>query len=338
MPYTRRSVLRDAALLSLAGTASASPLSLFGQCPTPSSRPPAYFNSGIRIFFSGAWLFGADLSNPGFMIAASQDMTCKTPPCHKFTYGVWPASGTVDIGPSLAPIGNNGNYKITIDHVNTPAKKADDLFGKTLANNPFLYLKNDDLRLTINTKHPTVRAISVPYPTTIIPAAFITNAAFNGNGNGRVQPGPCSPRVPGFATSHIFVYEGASSLNFADGAGNQLDSAMQDQDYHFDTVPLQPTDINHAPMMLASLLALIDNFDPTSLALQPNSCPQYDPGPDTPTSVGFPELGLPLQPPVCISTAKAMAGRASVSLQPSLFNQTLASCASGGGGVGNGGN
>jgi len=333
MSYTRRSVLRDAALLSLAGATGASPLSLVGQCipPAPASRP-SFFDAGIRIFFSGAWLFGADLHNPGNMLAVTQDMICTTSPCHKFTYGVWPTSGSVDNGPSLAPIGKNGNYKITIDTVANPSKKVDALFAATLASNPFVYLKNDDLALKINTdstKHPTVRAVSVPFPTAIIPAALITNASIQGTGGGRRQPSPCTPRVPGFSVSHVFVYDGAGLLNLFNGAGDQLDSAIQNQDYHFHTIPLQPTDINHAPLMFANLLSLLDNFDTTTLALQPNTCPQYDPGPDTPTSLGFPELGLSLQPPACATT------------QPGTIHPNdmyIASCASGGGGVGNGGN
>jgi hypothetical protein len=327
MPYTRRSVLRDAALLSLAGATGASPLSLLGQCTTsvPAPRPAAFKSDGIRVFFCGAWLFAADPANPNTrMLAVALDMCPAASPCHKFPHGVWTPDSCFDAGTELSPISanKNKNHQITITNSTTLYSKVDDLFNAALCNNPFTYLPNPAQTYTINTGLDTVRAISLPFPTNIIPAAFVVNSVID-DPYRLLKHRPRKPRLAGVATAHIFEYDGGDSLTLVDGSGTQVGTAAKSKNYHFHTVPVKATDVDHAPAMFQNLLTLITGFTPTDLTLLRNYYPAFHAGPDTPTTIVDEELELKAQ---------------SVSVCPGVRNQTLASCASGGGGVGNGGN
>jgi hypothetical protein len=342
MSYTRRSVLRNAALFSIAGAAGASPMSLLGErSPVHSyARVARSFNPGIRIFFSGAWLFGVDPDNAknktNNMLAVTVDMCTTNPPCHKYVYGVWHPGGTFDSGPSLAPIRQNGNYVITFDTVNKPYSQVDKLFSD--ANNPttsFLYFPNPKdgsgkTTLSIDTTKPTVRAISIPFPTSIIPAAPITNASI-GDPSNRLQTRSAPNSM---ATTHIFNYEAASSMTLANGAGDVLDMASQDNNYHFHTVPISCADYTHAPLMFQALMGLIrigttGNNYVTDVTLAQNKTPTYSEGAATPGTVSDEELEIP--PPGSVPAVCSGHGG------ETIMDQHLASCASGGGGVGDGG-
>jgi hypothetical protein len=349
MPVTRRSVLRDAALLSLAGATGASPLSLLGQCAVPDSgaRPADFKSAGIRIFFCGAWLFGADPANPNTrMLAATLDMPdSKGNPGHHFPQGVWAPSGCFDTDTQLTPISANGNknHQITLSNATSSYTKVDDLFADTLCGNPFTYVLSPGKKFGINPGlDKTARAISMPFPTNIIPAAFIVNSSIQ-DPKGHLKSGPSNPRVPGLATAHIFEYDGATALTLVDGGGNQVGSATQNQNYHFHTVPIMDAGADHPPAMFQTLLTLVSGFTPSDLTLPQNYYPAFQSGPDTPMTVSDVELELEPQfgctyPSGSSASQKKAAKMATPPPRITPNNQTLASCASGGGGVGNGGN
>jgi hypothetical protein len=352
MFYTRRSIIRDAALLSVAGATGAFPFSAFGQaCPAPpTGSRPKDFASGIRIFFSGAWIFIQDPAKPTTnILAVTQDLPGATS-SHSFPFGIWQPD--FDANPSLPPIHNNGPYQITVDTVTSPSPDIDTLFRATLCNDPFTYLVNNRNDLQINTNYPTVRAISIPLPTQIIPAAFLVGASLSGDGRGRLKGGPSSPRVSGLATTHIFDYQGANNLTLKNGQGDTLDTVSADMNYHFHTVPLIPADQCHAAMMFANLLKLLasnsSTFTPDDLVYpkEPLGCLNMDIGPGTPLSVSPEEAEMQ----DCLSGSSAKtnlkAGKhaqhraGTAPAQPGKqgnFTVKLASCAGGALGVGGGG-
>jgi hypothetical protein len=353
MSYTRRSVLRNAALLSLAGAANSTPLSLFGQActsPSPGSRPVTFATPGIRIFFCGAWLFVEDPQKPGTnMLAVTQDLPGPSP-SHYFPYGIWQPG--FDANPSLSPIHQNGTYQIAFDKISSPAANVDALFDATLCRNPFSYLVNHGVDLSIDITQPSVRAISIPLPSQLTSAAFIVGAALAGDGGKRLKAGPKNPRVSGLATAHIFDYWDATSLTLTDGLGDLLNVASANVDYHFHTIPLA-TWPGHAPMMFANLLGLINSktnsFSPDDLKFPTDTsgCMTMDIGPDTPMSVSEPEVDIQDCIPNLISQNGSKGaslaqkdGQTTYASDPNsgrkVFNVTLASCAGGGLGVGGG--
>ncbi len=326
---SRRSVLRNAALLSLAGAASNSPFRAFAQSCSD-SQPDAYqFQPGIRVFFAGAWIFCP--SKTGGVLAVTTDLP--GPDAHSFPYGAW----TPDIDKKASLM--IGNYSITVDAVNSASPNIDALFNAVCNDkDAFYFLSNDDGGLSVTTSGPKVRAISLPIPTRILPAAFITNAKVSGGGK-RLQP--CkSPLVPGLASTHIFDYQGASSLKLLDGAGNQVDSAGQDNNYHFHTVTPSTASGNHTTMMFAALIGLISGLGPSPVTLAINGSLCIDRGPHTPAKVTDQELEM-LPPDSQASQAEAPGmrmqtkpGRSTAVQRETLFNLNIASCASGGLGVG----
>ncbi len=87
MSYTRRQILRNAALASVAGVA-ASPLTLLSGChhdhkhiPQYGPNNPTMFNLGVRIFLIGSWLFCADPQSSSSVLAVTADMPT---PMHHF--------------------------------------------------------------------------------------------------------------------------------------------------------------------------------------------------------------------------------------------------------------
>ena len=345
MSYTRRSILRDAALVSIAG---ASGVPMFGECqaPSPSPRPSGFSNDGIRIFFCGAWLFSADKSAPDTRILATTLDLCPStgPACHRFPHGVWSENACFDaIDTQLSPIKAAGfnSHEATVSGATTKYKHIDELFGDMLCANPLTYVSNPGQKYSVHTGLDTVRAISLPFPTSIIPAAFIVNSSIE-DPNGRLQSGPSNPRVAGLATVHIFVYDGATLFSLSDGGGTQVGSATKSQNYHFHTVPVKAADVYHPPMMFRALLGMIDGFNPADLTLPLNYYPAIQGGPDTPITVSDQELELETQF-ACISPAngdarkRTNAGSKKSLSQRYMTNRTLASCASHGIVLGNGG-
>ena len=89
MSYSRRDLLRDAAIVSVAGC-SGYGLSFVSGCDSEPAKPgqrPSSFALGIRIFFVGAWIFCVDPDSPKERIrAVSMEPACMP---HWFPYGKW---------------------------------------------------------------------------------------------------------------------------------------------------------------------------------------------------------------------------------------------------------
>src|SRR5580658_8074417 len=71
MSYTRRRVIRDAGLMSLAGVSGFSPFLTGCRCNT--------FADGIRIFFEGAWLFCAHPYDVNLLLAVTLNPITQNP-------------------------------------------------------------------------------------------------------------------------------------------------------------------------------------------------------------------------------------------------------------------
>jgi hypothetical protein len=265
MPYTRRSLLRDAALVSLAG----SPFALLGckKKPLPKSKStPAY--SGVRVFFSGSWLFCSDgnKANPG-MYALARDM--QVDPCfpnrkivpHKFPYGIWNGGDFDDTAPLLLPNPNNTGvvapYAITLSTY-SPTISVSTLFQNAHNTASFNYLVNTDSAnpMTFDDSSPGLLRISIPIPSRIVPAAFLAKAFYQQPSTGPSFSPP--PQSQGLATTHIFEYDQATLLTFSQGTSQM--TMQPDNHFHIHTVPsIRHTngDVDHGPDMFLNMLQAI---------------------------------------------------------------------------------
>lgn len=329
MPYSRRSVLRDAALMSIAGITGTSPI-LMG------CNEHKRFADGIRVFFAGAWLFCADPYNPNLMRAVSVNPAEMCPPVtdmnHIFPFGVWIEEQSWDKKqpslPANAPSSGGANlmpYSVSIVGTRKPACNVDQLFGSASASSQFTYIVNTGRVHSIDWTQCGMRVISVPLPTRIIPAAFRTSTKVC-DPSGRLHPcGNSNDR--GVATTHIFEYEGASSLTFippyATGAQTMPHGTDYKSDYHFHTVPDKAPTEGHDKIMFGHLMNLLKGNTCADLKLKPGPlCPPETVarGAAVPSSISSPELEM------------ALATRKECGL---LID--LASCGSSGVGLGDGG-
>jgi hypothetical protein len=331
MPYTRRKLLQQAAVASLAGAAGSSLPFLTGGKQVHAERPvsgppnPIPFGPGIRVFFIGCWLFSADPQVSGSMLAVTLDMPDPNLH-HTFPYGVWPGDSGIDANDSLcpnpAPAGSPRNaYPITVQNISTTYTTASNLFQDAAANSSFLYLKNLQNLLTTNYAAPGIRVISLPIPTRIVTADFIPTSSISGSGDYAFTPGPCdSSGTPcGLAACHVFDYDGATSLSFNNVLQIKASASDYTGDFHFHTVPPAKANRNHAVDMFNNLLNVI-NVTPGQLTLAISN-PDLDAiaGPYIPTTVDGYELDIP-------QTAR----------HPKIVTMSTASCAAGGLGLGGG--
>ena len=269
MIYTRRSLLRDAALLSAAGAVGVRPAS--ASCATATT--------GVRVFFAGAWLFCKDpkstLASPT-MLAVTLDPS-KHPidsmdVQHYFPYGPWvepPAGSTsgywnqhnncLNLCPFASP------YPLTIGNPGTPLAMYS-LFTQTNSASRFTYLSplpGVDRGIVDNGDLVVIR---LPIPMTIIPTGYRTNASIQ-DLQGQLQT--TTDTTKGFATMHIFQYPGATSLQFQADSLNVPHGGFLD--YHFHTVSKAKTMMPcHAPRMFHRVIGL---FTPpaTGLTLVPEA-------------------------------------------------------------------
>jgi hypothetical protein len=327
MIYSRRSILRDAALLSLAGVASASPLSLVAQTkkPKPKPRQPrtppscnSFSTSGVRIFFAGSWLFLADpTSKTPSMWAVARDMTAIP---HNFPYGVWQEPGGIDHNKTTLQTPATGQqavpYVVNVSSYSTSHTSVTELFDATILTAPFTYLTNADKDILFNARAKNLIIVSVPIPTQILPAAFLSGASVTAGTNVPLANNP-KLTFKGIATTHIFEYQGpqaalaftppnASPINLT--AGLDFNSDM-----HFHTVPKDGMD--HSVMMFVNLLNTIQSqssaFGSGDLQIAPAAQVKFDPGPLVSK---------------CLSTDE----KDELEIPAQFTKSTLASCAGGG--------
>jgi hypothetical protein len=277
MSYSRRRVIRDAGLMSLAGVGGFSPF-LTG-CHSNS------FADGIRIFFEGAWLFCAHPYDSNLMLAVTlnpimpkanvppvpippvpapvktdkaMDSDLNQPPdsmSHIFPYGIWDQQSDWDSWHqntqlACAPCapGKDGKgcsmpipHRIYILGHWTQFSNVDELFIDADTRSRFTYYPNKDQiqPRTVNWETPELRVISLPMPSRIIPAGFRPKADVRDNsGNPILHHGQSSDA--GVATTHIFDYPGAHSMLFVPRGGDavEMDHGRDFRsDFHFHTVP-----------------------------------------------------------------------------------------------------
>ena len=359
MSYTRRSFLRNTALISMGSTMSTLPF-LRG-CKWNQ------FPSGIRIFFSGAWLFSDDPDTSGNMRAITVDPGGLL--THFFPYGVWDGArqaGTWDDETGRSYLGSTYTtptapvtpHKISVAGPWTaPFANTGQLFRDANTKSRFSHIPNSsEYTFSINCNTPGVRVISLPIPTRIIPAAIRQGVDITDPKN-RIPKSTCKTSdAGGVATTHIFDYQNATSMTFAPlGGGTGPAPTVTGQteiagDYHFHAVPQCFYD-KHDRDMFKALFGLIQGGAPSGsqggpwkldLCLAPSG------------ATGAVTLGELLPPAVTPSeletldslsdikkmdfmkkSAKETASGSLQNLDVKPLYLVLASCCSGGGGVGN---
>lgn len=338
MPYTRRKLLRDSALASLAGAASSSLPFFIDGCKHSQNHVPQYgpnndpkFPLGIRVFFIGAWLFCADPapgSDPKRMLALTVDMVA-TP--HSFPYGTWRNFDKTSYLKPNPAIPARKDYAITLDAFNNAASDIDTLFSVAASNCAFTYLINPN-KLIPNLSAIGIRVISMPIPTRIVTSDFIPKSTITGDATQLVHgSGICGAAgdTCGIAAAHIFDYQGASKLSLdtallIDGQGDGTELQDKSANFHFHTVPPVGIGTDHSICMFYNLLSLINGFDHNLITVQyPDTTDSAIEGPYVPLCVGDPELDIPNGPPSDMTPSN-------------LYTANTASCAAGGFGVGPG--
>lgn len=340
MPYTRRSVLRDAALLSVATVASSSATLLSGCKKTgigsAASRPPnaapmsepSAATGTARVFFAGSWLFCADDAK-GWMRAVT-----KTYAKHRYRYGNYTTlQGDINgRGKDLPTTGKTYDIQLSAFSANK-AETANDLFAQMvnqLPGSPFTYMPNASKSLRVDFTRSDLYTIRMPIPTRLIPAAFVLNASFTDT------DGYIAPTQPvggtnafGLATTHIFEYGSATNLSFFDVDGTtRLAGALAGEDFHIHTSP-ENNNLPHNAMMFGNLMGSIDGLK-NKPQLNLVQCPIVYQGPDIPSGVTPRELEMQEPPILCLSQAQSKAEP----IHRSSTGGTLASCAGGGIGLG----
>jgi hypothetical protein len=258
MPYSRRSLLRDSAILGLGGVMGASSAALYLKHPPkkPANSLADPLPAGISVFFAGLWLFCADAA-PGWMRAITLDMN---PSVHTYRYGPWKGEGFDFYANTLDPnntlqgqnkrphiLGLPGYQIPSGVQGNPPQVKVDDLFQTTHNNVTFTFYKNRDTNgktiYTIDDTRQSIRIISLPIPTQIIPTAFV-NGSISDSANQIATTIPKNAVDGRIATTHIFEYPGATSWTFTKSDGTL--TAGSDAHFHFHTVP-SPTSGSGTP-------------------------------------------------------------------------------------------
>jgi hypothetical protein len=267
MLRSRRTLLRDAALLS-AGAAIA-PLTAgarSGQTAVSSTPPPF---AGFRVFFEGAWLFCDDRN--GGMYAISREMNPGPGYLpHTFPYGVWQQPGFDQSHPSLRenPKAVNGEarpYLLTLKNYKAPGSSCTKPFSDAVnhASGPFNYLMNSDKSIQVNLKCGRLRVIALPIPSKIIPLGFVPPASIQ-DASGKLlakrnsQMPVCVDK--GLPTTHVFEYAGAEGLQF-ETPSDELSLQPGSMNLHFHSVPIDSYDpharTDHGPAMFSNLLEVL---------------------------------------------------------------------------------
>lgn len=268
MTYPRRSFLRDTGLVSLAGAFGATSLltGCFG---------PKYFESGVRVFFAGSWIFCGIPSDSENMMAVAMD-PCVADPysedmdvSHKFPYGIWDEKeangcgedwnlGQLIQGMNLPVSTKDIPHIITVPDWKSPYDSVDTLFTEANTSSRFVYMQSK--KSGPHWENSGLRVIKLPIPTRIIPAAFLEHATLCER---RPTMQTCkNNRDKGVATSHIFEYRGAKCIHFCLGSDVLPGDCTQDKkcpvpvcatagissqsNLHFHTVPQPNPKMNAA--------------------------------------------------------------------------------------------
>jgi hypothetical protein len=332
MPYTRRAVLKDAALLAVAGTTG---YWIKGCNTKPTATRPNYFAPGVRIFFEGTWLFCADPTpNSNLMRAVTLDIPAEA---HYFPYGRWSPSWNAAADQNLPQLPLYKDPSVPPPTVTvagfSSASTINALFSNAQHDSPFTYLPTKSAqKYAFNWNASGIRVLSMPVPTRIIPAGYNTGASIS-DPKGHCQKYPTTCRDIGVATTHIFEYQGAESLVFALDLGTTVSQAQDSTgDYHFHSVPQGVSMASNAALMLDALLQVINSFPHGDVTL--NAAAAGSPieiGPNVPNCVGPEELEIFPDEAKNPHTMFALPNTLSVAR---LTNGDFATCGGGGIGVG----
>ncbi|AEU36033.1 hypothetical protein [Granulicella mallensis] len=353
MTYTRRSFLRDAAIVSSTATVS----------PILTGCERNHFDNGIRIFFAGAWIFCGIPGQPNLMHAITLDpseptqpgtpasMQCQPPQTsaidmtsmkHTFPHGVWDQAGNWDTSSKRGRLcanpqsaANSLIHSVSVDDGNwSHPQSLDALFMNSNKDSSFAYLSaarnssNKGQPYNVNLAQTNLRIVTVPRPTRIIPAAFRPDVKI-ADPNNRLEPAKNS-KDTGLATTHIFEYKGASKLAFTPGDGKNPGLISQggkdfNSDYHFHSVPTIAS-IDHAPMMFNQLISLIVEIKCSLLINRP--CPPQRPVPGASVPISVTQDELEMTPGANAHLIDTCDNKKVIP-----FRLTLASCCSGAVGV-----
>jgi len=331
MPYTRRDLIRDAALISATGVVAGSPFIL--SC---NAKPPAPPFSGVRVFFSGAWIFCRapssrmdykDVAAPARMYAIARDMQIMQM-SHKFPYGIWTDTNFDDKMPSLP----EGQYTVTADNFKPNATVCSMFQSAACGPGPFRYFANSRNEIKLDTTRCGLRIISLPVPTRILPTAYLTKADFvpadTPSSILSDPPTGANYSVKGLPTVHILEYEKQDKhndvclhLSGVTTAGAALDPVTVTSSQHFHVHTIPPNDgmcSDHGPAMFSNLLQIfyrtILHADPSGnvtgsksylcecdLQLVNSDPSQLEPGPNVPPDITLGELEIipPTNVPNC---------------------------------------
>ena len=254
MSYSRRTLLREGAILSFSALAAS-------VLPGCRRRPKQFAGEPIRLFFGGSWLFCGPDAKSASMYAITRDMdaTCGMGKTHRFPAGRW-GEDFNRRAPDLQENGGSKPFVVSVADY-TPSITRDQLFANAAANTslPFRYFAAG--QHAVNFHAPTVRIIELPVPSRLIPATIRQKATITGNAPF------IGPTGPGVATMQIFEYDGATSWSF-----NGQTSANVSDHLHFHTVRLDDhASETHAPCMFKSLMTLISR-GPHDLTLTIDPC------------------------------------------------------------------
>jgi len=303
MPYTRRDLIRDAALISATGAVAGLPFAVFGAKKKRKAHALPE-SEAVRAFFSGTWMFTA--ADVGYMYAITRDMVGHN---HTFPYGVWQPNDfdTHYASQTLEPVGHDGlgillphNIKVT----NFPIIKgptADSVFQDTQNDFDFTYiLSPDPIKKPIKLKTDLLtdlRVIRLPIPSAVYPAAYLVDASIQ-DPNGMVQLPPASAdyETTGLPTTHIFEYVGNKltlTFNHADASQGKpitVNSSNKPNDtsadFHIHTVPPPADKTDHSACMFDNLISIL-TMGGTALGqcdlMLVDSCPSdVEAGPNSP--------------------------------------------------------
>ena len=320
MLYTRRSILRNAGIVSLASSAATLPLHLFAQArrakPKDTAPCTPFPEKGVRIFFGGSWIFCADPASPTTrMLAIGRDLPAWQKLPHIFPYGVWQANGIDQNKTSLGPnpggdqVGSPTSCSVTVSNYSVKYMSTMSLFQDTLKKAPFVYLANGSGDIKLRTALPRLRIISVPIPTQIIPAAFEMGATISAEAGVPLAPLQGAYGViNGLPTTHIFDYWGdQATLTFNPPAGSTIGipvgptitlnaSTDSSSDMHFHTVVQTQDHMDHGPAMFSNLMDIVLSqsvaFDSGDIALVSPTLSSFVPGPNVPNCISDGELEI----------------------------------------------
>ena len=293
MPYTRRDLILDAALISLTGATAGLPLAIL---PESDSKRGATSYNGVRIFFCGTWIFCSD-GGTGMYAIARDIFDSNGMSTHIFPFGGWQQHNRpFDLSmPQLLPNPTNGD-KRPVPYLMKPAGYTPDssasiasLFADAQSKVPFTYLRNTDSALKFNLRQPGVIVISLPIPSRIRPDAHLIEATLQGDTSLLSPPSAAALEnykqegAKGLPTAHIFEYDNATSLTFAAGSEpastytGTFDPASSVIDFHFHTVARNVMSTrDHGPMMFLNLLGLLQK---NGIPLDENDLRLNDPCP-----------------------------------------------------------